>query len=141
MKLKDGFITYEANGEQMMVAAGHVGFHGMVRGNRTAAFIIDCLKEETTQEATAEATQRTEENALHFGLDQADSGTDAQTHQRPTQASDECSAEFGRIISQELGVHPLCQVTADKANYQRNTGADQSIFNCFLSISFHGNFI
>ena len=51
MKLKDGFITYEANGEQMMVAAGHVGFHGMVRGNRTAAFIIDCLKEEITQEA------------------------------------------------------------------------------------------
>ena len=51
MKLKDGFITYETNGEQMMVAAGHVGFHGMVRGNRTAAFIIDCLKTETTQEA------------------------------------------------------------------------------------------
>ena len=54
MKLKDGFITYETNGEQMMVAAGHVGFHGMVRGNRTAAFIIDCLKEETTQEASVD---------------------------------------------------------------------------------------
>ena len=54
MKLKDGFITYETGGEQMMVAAGNVGFHGMVRGNKTAAFIIDCLKTETTQSAIVE---------------------------------------------------------------------------------------
>ena len=54
MKLKDGFITYQAGGEQMMVAAGNVGFHGMVRSNSTAAFIIDCLKEETTQEQIVE---------------------------------------------------------------------------------------
>ena len=54
MKLKDGFITYETGGQQMMVAAGNVGFHGMVRGNRTAAFIIDCLKEEITQDQIVE---------------------------------------------------------------------------------------
>ena len=54
MKLKDGFITYETGDEQMMVASGHVKFHGMVRSNRTAAFIIDCLKRETTQEDIVE---------------------------------------------------------------------------------------
>ena len=59
MKLKDGFITYETNGEQMMVAAGHVGFHGMVRSNRTAALIIDCLKTETTLEAIVDQMAET----------------------------------------------------------------------------------
>lgn len=49
MKLKDGFITHESDGEQIMVAAGEVRFSGMVRSNKTAAFIVDCLKEKTTQ--------------------------------------------------------------------------------------------
>ena len=49
MKLKDGFITHESDGEQIMVAAGEVRFSGMVRSNKTAAFIVDCLKEETTK--------------------------------------------------------------------------------------------
>ena len=50
MKLKDGFITYEMDGEQVMVSAGSVRFPGLVRSNRTAAFIVDCLKTETTPE-------------------------------------------------------------------------------------------
>lgn len=54
MKLKDGFITHEADGEQIMVATGEAGFSGMVRSNGTAAFIIDCLKESTTQEQLVE---------------------------------------------------------------------------------------
>ena len=29
---------------QIMVSAGEDAFHGMVRSNKTAAFIIDCLK-------------------------------------------------------------------------------------------------
>lgn len=48
MKLKDGFITHETDGEQIMVAAGNAGFSGLVRSNRTAAFIVDALKKETT---------------------------------------------------------------------------------------------
>ena len=48
MKLKDGFITHETDGEQIMVAAGG-SFAGMVRSNATAAFIVDCLKTETTE--------------------------------------------------------------------------------------------
>ena len=50
MKLRDGFITYNTDGEQIMVAAGSAATHfqGMVRSNRTAAYIVDCLKTETT---------------------------------------------------------------------------------------------
>lgn len=51
MKLHNGFITYNSGSEQIMVAAGAASevFRGMVRSNETAAFIIDCLKEEITQ--------------------------------------------------------------------------------------------
>lgn len=53
MKLKEGFITHQIQGTQMMVAAGEAAkhFHGLVRSNETAAFIVDCLKSETTEEA------------------------------------------------------------------------------------------
>ena len=54
MKLKANFITQEMDGEQIMVAAGG-GFAGMVRSNATAAFIVDCLKNETTREAVLDA--------------------------------------------------------------------------------------
>ena len=47
MKLKESFITQEMDGEQIMVATG--GFAGMVRSNATAAFIVDCLKTDTTE--------------------------------------------------------------------------------------------
>ena len=51
MKLKKGFITHTIMGEQMMVAAGPSAklFHGIVRSNETAAWIVDCLKTETTE--------------------------------------------------------------------------------------------
>ena len=55
MKLKDGFITYETDGEQILVAAGQVSFAGLVRSNKTAAFIVDSLKKETTKESIVEA--------------------------------------------------------------------------------------
>lgn len=54
MKLKSGFITYTTGDEQIMVAAGAAAFHGMVRSNRTAAFVIDCLKEQTDMAAIVE---------------------------------------------------------------------------------------
>ncbi len=55
MKLKDGFITRQTDGEQIMVAVGDVGFAGLVRSNKTAAFIVDCLKSETTKEEIVDA--------------------------------------------------------------------------------------
>lgn len=50
MKLKDGFVTHEMGGEQVMVATGTANFAGLVRSNATAAFIVDCLKEPTTKD-------------------------------------------------------------------------------------------
>ena len=49
MKLKKEFITHTSGDEQLMISAGG-SFNGMVRSNKTAAFIIDMLKEETTKE-------------------------------------------------------------------------------------------
>jgi hypothetical protein len=56
MKLHNGFITYSTGDEQIMVAAGAASdtFRGMVRSNATAAFIIDCLKEEISREDLAD---------------------------------------------------------------------------------------
>lgn len=51
MKLKDGFVTHEMGGEQIMVATGAAVFAGLVRSNSTAGFIVDCLKEDTTRDA------------------------------------------------------------------------------------------
>ena len=51
MKLKDGFVTHEMGGEQIMVATGAANYSGLVRSNATAAFIVDCLKTQTTREA------------------------------------------------------------------------------------------
>ena len=51
MKLKDGFVTHEMGGEQIMVATGAASFAGLVRSNATAAYIVECLKEETTRQA------------------------------------------------------------------------------------------
>lgn len=54
MRLKEGFITHETEGEQILVAAGNVKFAGLVRSNRTAAFIVDSLKNDTTKAAIVE---------------------------------------------------------------------------------------
>ncbi|MBQ4225513.1 MAG: PqqD family protein, partial [Oscillospiraceae bacterium] len=48
MRLKDDFITQDIDGTQFLVPVGAEAFSGIVRSNPTAAFIIDCLKEETT---------------------------------------------------------------------------------------------
>lgn len=51
MKLKEDFITQDIDGTQFLVAVGGEAFNGIVRNNETAAFIVDCLKEETTLDA------------------------------------------------------------------------------------------
>lgn len=50
MKLRKGFITHESNGEHITVTAGNTAFNGLVRSNKTAGFIIECLKENVTKE-------------------------------------------------------------------------------------------
>ena len=55
MKLKQGFITHNMGGEQVMVGTGAVSFSGLVKSNETAAFIVDQLKKETSKEAFVDA--------------------------------------------------------------------------------------
>ena len=50
MKLKPGFIIQDIDGTQFLVSADADSFSGFVRSNGTAAFIVDCLKQETTDE-------------------------------------------------------------------------------------------
>lgn len=49
MKLKNGFICREVSGEHLMISADG-SFSGFVRSNATAAFILKCLAEETTEQ-------------------------------------------------------------------------------------------
>ena len=58
MKLKADFITQTIDNTQFLVPLGGESFQGIVRSNKTAAFIVDCLKEETTEEAIIDAMCR-----------------------------------------------------------------------------------
>ena len=53
MKLKDTYITHDSDGEQILLDTSSA-FAGLIRNNKTAAFIVECLKEETTEEKIAE---------------------------------------------------------------------------------------
>ena len=54
MKLKSNFITYEIDGNPLTVPAGGSSWNGLIRSNKTAGFIVECLKEETSEEAIVE---------------------------------------------------------------------------------------
>ena len=51
MKLKSDFITQDIDDTQFLVPVGAEAFQGIVRSNKTAAFIVDCLREETDADA------------------------------------------------------------------------------------------
>ena len=55
MKLKEGFIIQDVDDTQFMVPVGANSFSGFLRSNETAAFIVDCLKKETTEQEIVEA--------------------------------------------------------------------------------------
>ena len=50
MKLNGNFLTQDIDDTQVMVAAGDAKFSGIVRRNKTAAEIINYMKEETTRD-------------------------------------------------------------------------------------------
>ena len=54
MKLKDTYITHESDGEQILLDTSS-SFAGLIRSNKTAAFIVECLKDDTKQEKIVEA--------------------------------------------------------------------------------------
>ena len=55
MRLKEDFLVQTIDDTQYLVPVGDGSFSGVVRGNRTAAFIVDLLKEETTEDAIIDA--------------------------------------------------------------------------------------
>ena len=55
MKLKSDFITQTIEDTQFLVPIGAEAFQGIVRSNKTAAFIVDCLKADTTEEKIVDA--------------------------------------------------------------------------------------
>lgn len=54
MKLKESYITHDSDGEQILLDTSS-SFAGLIRNNKTAAFIVECLKDDTTQEKIVEA--------------------------------------------------------------------------------------
>lgn len=55
MKLKSNFITHLMGEKQILIDVAGKNFSGLVRSNKTAAFIVDQLKSETTKEAIINA--------------------------------------------------------------------------------------
>lgn len=55
MRLNPDFITQTIDDTQFLIPVGSEAFSGIVRGNATAAFIIDCLKEDTSPEQITDA--------------------------------------------------------------------------------------
>ena len=55
MKLKSDFITQTIEDTQFLVPIGAEAFQGIVRSNKTAAFIVDCLEADTTEEKIVDA--------------------------------------------------------------------------------------
>ena len=55
MKLKDSFVTHDIDDTQFLIPLSQGGFSGFLRSNATAAFIINCLKKDTTEEKITNA--------------------------------------------------------------------------------------
>lgn len=53
MKMKEGFMLYDV-GENSMIVSAEESFHGIVRINQTAKFILECMREDTTKEEIVE---------------------------------------------------------------------------------------
>ncbi|MBO5985721.1 MAG: PqqD family protein [Lachnospiraceae bacterium] len=55
MKLKSCFITQDIDDTQFLVPISAEAFSGIVRSNKTAAYIVELLKKETTEEEIVDA--------------------------------------------------------------------------------------
>lgn len=58
MKLSPSFIEHNTGRETLLVPTAEASFHGLVQGNPTASFILNCLKNDTTEEEIVAAMQR-----------------------------------------------------------------------------------
>ena len=55
MRLKSDILIQEIESVQFLVPVGAEAFSGIVRSNKTAAYIVDCLKVDTTEEQIVDA--------------------------------------------------------------------------------------
>lgn len=55
MKLKPGFVPHDMGGELVIVPTGENSFAGMVRAKGVAAFVVNCLLEDTTRDGIVDA--------------------------------------------------------------------------------------
>lgn len=58
MRIKPEYVVYDANeGEKLAVATGDEikNFSGLLRANKSASVILDCLAQDTTEEAIVDA--------------------------------------------------------------------------------------
>ena len=58
MKLKSNLVIHYINDTQYLVPVGDDAPEIIARNNKTAGFIVDCLKEETTEEAIVDSMLR-----------------------------------------------------------------------------------
>lgn len=54
MKLNPRFLTHETKGEHYIISTSDTKFKGIVKNNDTAAFIVECLKTDTTESAVVD---------------------------------------------------------------------------------------
>jgi len=54
MRLNRNFIAHDDGSEKLLVSAGGSDFSGLVRGNSTAGFIMECLENDNTEAEIAE---------------------------------------------------------------------------------------
>ncbi len=50
MKLREDFLTYPNGDKTVLVPVGRKAFSGVVKGNKTTAYIFECLKEDVSEE-------------------------------------------------------------------------------------------
>lgn len=57
MKLKEGIVTNTIDGESFAIATGKAtrDFNGLVKNNKTSAFVFELLKTEQTEDSIVEA--------------------------------------------------------------------------------------
>ncbi len=54
MKLNPRFLTHETKGEHITISTTGTKFNGLIRSNPTGAFIVESLKNDTTESETVD---------------------------------------------------------------------------------------
>ena len=49
MRLDPRFLAHETKGEHYIISSGGTKFSGIIKNNETAALIVECLKENTSE--------------------------------------------------------------------------------------------